>query len=468
MPLSDRLKTVGGSRARRVGLRLGLIGVVLASLGAAPSTAAAATYPHGSSLTQAYNLKIGVNYSYTTSSSKLTTVESIAITNNGDPFDSLNLDFVPRYLAPRAGYAYGITGITVDGAPASSSWTTITNLRVDLGKAIETGQSFAIEVRFWIQIGTSTDVWGSRMSKGNGMLAVGNWFPIVSTAHGTRAIGEWQVSYAATYDVDVTLKDSHYHSLGAHAVVASGDLVSRRTDEAGRTIGWVFHGENIRDFVLSVMPSYAYCSVSTGNEGGTVIVAQARSSTNCKNMLYYARHAFATYTKYYGEYPYATYTIAQAPTPYAWMEYPTLVFIGSQMITADGIWHETAHQWFYGILGNSQSTEPWIDEAWAYFSSHYFREASPISTLYGSTMDINSSTARFWEWDGHNQYGDVVYRRGARMIYRMRSKMGSTAFFAAVRQYIADHRFQVVSGADFFHYLNDAAGGGFCGFVSYC
>lgn len=442
-----------------------MLALTISGLARATDAQAASAAIEG--LTQAYTLRASLNYSYGWSSSRVAAVETVAITNNGAGIDALNLDFVPRFLDPRAGYNYRISAVTVDGSPAAWRWSTVTNLAVSLGRTVETGESVTLGIRFVIQVGTSTDVWGSRLSKGAGMLALGNWFPVVSTAHRTGAIGEWQVSSAGTYDVDVTLADSVYRSLGVHAVVGSGKLVDRRTNESGGTVGWVFHAENVRNFVLSVMPSHAWCSAATGNEAGTVIGVQARSSTNCRAMLSHAKRAFATYSAAFGAYPYATYTVAQAPTPWAWMEYPSLIFIGRQMITADGIWHETAHQWFYGILGNNQASEPWIDEALAYFASHHFRGVS-IGRLYGSTLDVNSPVSRFSRWDGYNQYDDVVYRRGALMLDRMRARMGTAAFLKTLREYIEEHRFTVVDGADFFAYLNTAAGGGFCGYVSYC
>lgn len=51
------------------------------------------------------------------------------------------------------------------------------------------------------------------------------------------------------------------------------------------------------------------------------------------------------------------------------MEYPSLVFIEEEFFnTADNmgaavVAHETAHQWFYGIVGNDEVREAWLDES---------------------------------------------------------------------------------------------------------
>jgi hypothetical protein len=52
-------------------------------------------------------------------------------------------------------------------------------------------------------------------------------------------------------------------------------------------------------------------------------------------------------------------------------EYPTLVFLSSDLpgfVTA----HETAHQWFYSLVGNDQARDPWLDEALAEWATARF------------------------------------------------------------------------------------------------
>src|SRR5205085_810999 len=62
------------------------------------------------------------------------------------------------------------------------------------------------------------------------------------------------------------------------------------------------------------------------------------------------------------------------------MEYPGIVFVEmtpgsaygrSWAHTAALLAHELAHQWFYGIVGNNQWREPWLDESFATFASGF-------------------------------------------------------------------------------------------------
>ena len=47
------------------------------------------------------------------------------------------------------------------------------------------------------------------------------------------------------------------------------------------------------------------------------------------------------------------------------MEYPTIIFTNPSRFT---ISHELSHQWWYGIVGDDQFHEPWLDESFATWS----------------------------------------------------------------------------------------------------
>jgi aminopeptidase N len=49
-------------------------------------------------------------------------------------------------------------------------------------------------------------------------------------------------------------------------------------------------------------------------------------------------------------------------------EYPTLVFVSSDLPPQVAV-HETAHQWFYSLVGDDQARDPWLDESLAEWAS---------------------------------------------------------------------------------------------------
>ena len=66
------------------------------------------------------------------------------------------------------------------------------------------------------------------------------------------------------------------------------------------------------------------------------------------------------FNRIFGKYPYGVYSIVMTEFPTG-MEYPGIVFIGKDYFNAHSkdelekiIVHETAHQWWYGVVGNDQ------------------------------------------------------------------------------------------------------------------
>jgi hypothetical protein len=129
------------------------------------------------------------------------------------------------------------------------------------------------------------------------------------------------------------------------------------------------------------------------------------------------RHFDATRTtlKYYGEwygpYPYGHITIVDP----AWqsgaggMEYPTLFTAGSRWLAPAGVTtpegvtvHEAGHQFWYGIVGNNEFEDAWMDEGFNTFST-----ARAIAQVY----DPNYLAVRYFGGFIPWVFKDVVIRR---------------------------------------------------------
>ena len=80
------------------------------------------------------------------------------------------------------------------------------------------------------------------------------------------------------------------------------------------------------------------------------------------------------------------------------MEYPTLVMIDQSLYNEKDkflleyvIAHETAHQWWYSVIGNDEISEPWLDEALTEYSTVlYFEEkyGKEVGSKLIKTMEI--------------------------------------------------------------------------------
>jgi aminopeptidase N len=86
------------------------------------------------------------------------------------------------------------------------------------------------------------------------------------------------------------------------------------------------------------------------------------------------------YSDIYGLYPYTELDVVEAPLGFRGMEYTGLILIGSDLYDDQReyltflVAHETAHQWWYSVVGNDPYLHPWLDEGLAEYSAFdYYR-----------------------------------------------------------------------------------------------
>src|SRR5262249_18419960 len=110
--------------------------------------------------------------------------------------------------------------------------------------------------------------------------------------------------------------------------------------------------------------------------------------------------------------------------------------------------HETAHQWFYGIVGDDQAHQPFDDEAAADFVARYafgLRRASRCAT---ARLDLS-----IYQYSSTCYYEDI-YIQGGNLLDDTRKAMGPTAFWAAIHDYLAVNRFKIATTQGLLHTLD--------------
>src|SRR5262249_11749816 len=132
------------------------------------------------------------------------------------------------------------------------------------------------------------------------------------------------------------------------------------------------------------------------------------------------------------------------------IEYPgaILLFGSSQLVDT----HETAHQWFYAMVGNSQSRDPWLDEAFASYAEQLVdgpagQDGPPVSHGEGGA-GIN-------DFPNPETYFGTVYGAGAQALHRARQAAGPARFDAALRCYVNANAWRIARPADLAAALHD-------------
>jgi len=179
-----------------------------------------------------------------------------------------------------------------------------------------------------------------------------------------------------------------------------------------------------------------------------------------------------TFSEVFGAYPYATFSTVETAFLHGGMEYPALTMISDELegeIFREVIIHEAAHQWWYAVVGNDQVNHAWIDESLAEFSTTLFFQLNPqYGITYEARMADALSTLTLYaqafrhqpgfttsmqrplsEFRDSLEYTVMVYLKGKIMLDTLRIQIGDEAFFAALRNFYADHKFGIATPQDF-------------------
>jgi aminopeptidase N len=150
-----------------------------------------------------------------------------------------------------------------------------------------------------------------------------------------------------------------------------------------------------------------------------------------------------------GPYPNPTYSIVDVgPTMPGGLEFPGLIYINPAYSQLDRlIYHETAHQWLYAIIGNRTLVDGWIDEGGAEFFERGlptgFSEV-PSRPSGGYVYWLDSAAEELPDDPARNWYYSI-YEQGARFYYDVRASMGDDAFWRAFRDIYARYANDIVT-----------------------
>ena len=333
-------------------------------------------------------------------------------------------------------------------------------VRLTLPAAIRQGESVDLSVPFKIE--ASGPVGGrdpKRFGITEGVLLAPTFYPLVP-----RLIdGKWEEKDAPPGG-DTTTSDVAFYAVRITAprdltLVATGVESAQTQDQTTQTVTYV--SGPVRDFAFSLGPFVHESVVSQGVTIHGWVLPQHQG--DLKTMLNLARDQVSVMTGDVGPYPYTELDVIDAPGAFGGIEYPGLVFIGT--VGTDNmvipVVHEVAHQWFYGVVGDDQLEQPWLDEAAATYASVLFLEQqygsgratselshyrAVVAQSQGSNMPIGLGVG---DYPSENAYALYVYWKGALFFDALRQEMGDRAFFDFLKAFYQDYRYKIATSKDF-------------------
>jgi hypothetical protein len=408
------------------------------SAAAAPASGAAAVRPAVASYRLAATYDANLYLDWDTRRVRVRTTLQVRHPG-GSPVSRLDLNTV----AGRLGSLRGLR-VRVDGEDVRARLRSQT-IQVPLMPALEAGGTVEVWVAFRARLRPSSASRGFFFSKVGGvaqLYRVIPWLsraiPFTSQAHGEPFLTPVSPSVEVTLTSDRPL------------VWAT---TGRRVARDGRR-SQTFRAADVRDFVMIASPGYRIAR-GRSRDGQTDIVAYTRSASG-RRWIELARAELARYEKLTGvAYPYPALRIAESSAGLA-MEAPALIWIPGARSAADHpflISHETAHQWWYAIVGNDQARSAFADEAMAdYFS----RKARSGLRRSGCARDRLDRDIRAYS---SGCYFEVIYIQGAAFLESLRTDFGDRPFRRAVRAYTKAHRLGIGGNRQLLEAFREQMGG---------
>lgn len=403
----------------------------------AASSESPARSPEPEFRSQAYHFKAALDVDSRT----LDVIQTLGWRNtSSEPAREINLSVMPA----RTG-EFELTGpITVDGEPAAAEFVQYdTNLRITFPGPVAPRETTQIVVPFRLTVesrpsGIDWDSSRTQLVASDGMMQFGNWFPVWSTVHPWNPVGDPQVTFNADR---MTLDLTSGTDIGVDSVAATGELEPGATGSS-----WRFTATNVRDFAFIVAPSYTVTTDTVSCDGAITTLKAYALDVDASVALAYARQALEGFNEWYGCYPYPVFSLAQAPGTFFSIEFPQMVFIAAGAMDERVIvQHEVAHQWWYGIVGNDQMLEPWIDEASAEYSARLLGDEE-VPVYCADAADVASSVFEFDRWEDCAYYS-AIYYKGAAFLDAVRDRLGHQRFLDAMRQIVDTYRYDLVTTA---------------------
>ncbi|HSO30226.1 MAG TPA: hypothetical protein VLS28_10005, partial [Candidatus Sulfomarinibacteraceae bacterium] len=348
----------------------------------------------------------------------------VARNDSGSGIDRLDLNTVAARLGELQ-----VTGAAVDGHAVTPEIDDQT-VRLPLGGILPDGAVATIRLSYEATLRPDLDGSDWLFSRAGGTLALYRWIPWVS-----RAVSFDRPNHGDPFVTPSSPWVRVRVTTDAPMVLASPGAVPTRADGPGARSRWSFEVTDVRDVAVLLAPDFA---LTTGEAGGIEIRAYTRpDGLDGDRLVTQAARALLGMADRLGvPYPWSTFTVVETRGGYG-MESPGLVLVPRG--TASGnlsylIHHETAHQWFYGLVGNDQQAEPFADEAAADLLARTVLGALRASRCDPQPLDrpIDQYTA--------GCYYEVVYVGGGNLLDELREAMGTDRFWAALAGYLEANR----------------------------
>lgn len=389
--------------------------------------------------------------------------EEVCYTNQEN--ESLN-EIYFRLFPNIAGGSATVSGVKVDGQDVEPVYELLESaLRVSLERPLQPGEHVVIQMDFTVDVAQQMGGTYGLFGYFNEVLVLDEFYPVIPVYDDEK----WNVEIPPSHG-DVTYFDISFYVVRVSApdtlkIAASGIEIAR-AHEGGTQVVVIAAGP-ARDFYLTASDNFIVVSTQIG-ETTVNSYAFPERKERAELALKVAVNAIERFNARFGVYPYTEFDVVSTPMQARGMEYPGIVTISQELYDPNAVVsgfpsrvmlesilaHETAHQWFYNVVGNDQIDEPWLDEAvvqyatWLYYMDVYGKASAEEycyswKYLWGlvnmADIPIGLPSGAYTT----DEYAPIVYGRGPLFITALADVMGQESFDEFLQDYYESHKWGI-------------------------
>jgi hypothetical protein len=334
------------------------------------------------------------------------------------------------------------------------------------------GQEIELDLKFTMKVPKNN----GRFAYDENAIWLGNWLAIQAVydkrgwvIEPYHSIGDPFYSQVGKYSVNVTVPSNYK--------VASTGMEEEGVKEQDGSVTYTTTIENVRDFAMVIMnKNYQKLSDQVGETTVNTWYLSSDSKESVQQNHEVGKKALSYFSEVYGPYPYPEYDIVRTGM-FTAMEFPGLIYLPKNILESNeteigSVVHETAHQWWYGMVGNDEVKEPWLDEAIATYSTTRFMleefpehgagqlEMRKVMTQGTEVHErgglfIGSSADKF---KNIGTYSQLVYQKGALMLENLEKVIGKEKMDQLLQHYFKEYQYEIATGSDFISVFSEELG----------
>jgi len=328
-----------------------------------------------------------------------------------------------------------------------------TSIQVKAASIIKPGDAIEVEMGWRDKIPRVKYRYGNYKT----VYMLGSFYPALNLLSGDG----WHNTYNSVFGDPFCFQTAYYavslNIPNSYNMVSTGRIVNHSTEDDGRDT-YLIEAREARDFSLLVM--YDYTEIKKDVKGTTIkCYFPSGHSETAQKTLQKSSQILNYYASQFGSYPFGEFKVAFVPMQgFHGMEYSGLIFLREEFLQENYeperrdfiLAHEIAHQWWYGLVGNDQLREPWLDEGLANWSAYRYLqdvEGRPIPTDYKNYEGMNLGK-ELKEMYSRQDYYSTAYNGGEAFWFGLEKELGHTTVIKVLRRYLADHKNKIATTRD--------------------